>query len=50
MEIKVAVSRLKASGRLQKILITRFKEIPEAVAEMKKQNISGTVKNVKETK
>ncbi len=43
---KQAVKRLKDSGRSQKVLQTRDNEMSTAAKEMRKQGISGTVKNM----
>lgn len=45
-----AVSRLKDSGRNQKVLQTRHNEMKKAVDEMKRQGVGGSVKNMGGTK
>lgn len=46
---KAAVSRLKASRKPQKVLQTRQSDMSAAAAEMRRQRIGGTVKNLKGT-
>jgi len=48
--LKKAVSRLKESGRPQKVLQVPQKDMAKAVEAMKSQHVSGTVKNLKGTK
>jgi len=45
-----AARRLKASGKRQKVLQVPQKDIPKAVAAMKKVGIGGTVKNMSGSK
>lgn len=44
--IPKAVSRLRASGRPRKVIQVPQSLIPQAAAELRKQGISGTVKNL----
>jgi len=44
------VKRLKASDRLRKVLQVPQVLMTDAVEEMKKHRVSGTVKNLSETK
>ena len=48
--IPKAVKRLKDSGRERRILQVPQNLMAEAIVEMKKQDVSGTVKNLSETK
>jgi hypothetical protein len=47
--IPKAVKRLKDSGRERRVLQVPQNLMAEAVEEMKKQDVSGTVKNLSET-
>jgi len=47
---KAAVKRLKDSGKPQKVLQTRQNQMGDAAAEMRKQGVGGTVKNIKGNK
>ena len=47
---KAAVKRLKDSGKPQKVLQTRQNQMKEAAAEMRRQGVGGTVKNMGATK
>jgi len=47
---EAAVKRLKDSGRPQKVLQTKQNLISKAAAEMRKQGVGGTVKNLSNTK
>jgi len=44
--ISQAVSRLKASGRQRKVLHVPHHHMADAAAEFRRQNVSGTVKNL----
>ena len=48
--LEKAAQRLKDSGRKQKVLQVPQKDIPKAVAAMKKKRVQGTVKNMGGTK
>jgi len=48
--LQKAVKRLKDSGRERKVLQVPQNLMTDAVEQMKKQGVSGTVKNLSETK
>ena len=45
-----SVAKLKASGRPRRVLQVPQNLMPDAAAEMRRQRVSGTVKNMNETK
>ena len=48
--LRKAVKRLKESGKSQKVLVVPHKDISKVIDAIKRENVSGTVKNIKGTK
>ena len=48
--LRRAVKRLKESGKSQKVLVVPHKDIDKGVEAMKREKVSGTVKNLKGSK
>lgn len=48
--LRKAAKRLRESGKSQKVLIVPHKDIERGIDAMKRENISGTVRNIKGSK